>query len=91
MSEDCLVLNVWSPKQNGTMLKPVLFYIHGGFLKSGSIFLSLYNGSALATQDIVLVSANYRLGQLGFLYGGTESAPGNLGPNPKNNAPNTAN
>ncbi|CAG2117359.1 unnamed protein product, partial [Medioppia subpectinata] len=58
-----------------TPLKPVMFWIHGGALKMGSSFQ--YNGSALATHDVVFVSTNYRLGQLGFLYGDREDAPGN--------------
>ncbi|CAG2181086.1 unnamed protein product, partial [Oppiella nova] len=45
----------------------------------GSIFHKLINGSVLATNDVVIVSVNYRLGQLGFLYGGDQAAPGNLG------------
>ena len=83
-SEDCLVLNVWSPNlpTNGTKtaLKPVMFWIYGGGLMVGSIFqLPQYDGSLLATHDVVLVSVNYRVGIFGFLYGGEESAPGNLG------------
>ena len=56
-----------------------MFWIYGGGLSLGSIFQPVYNGSVLATRDVVLVSANYRLGQFGFLYGGEESAPGNVG------------
>ena len=81
ISEDCLVLNIWSPKEdnNTTKLKPVMFWIHGGGLVVGSIFQPSYNGSVLATHDVVFVSVNYRLGALGFLYGGEDSAPGNIG------------
>ena len=79
-NEDCLVLNIWSPEnEKGMKLKPVLFWIHGGALDFGSIFQSWYNGSVLATHDIIVVSVNYRIGWLGFLYGGEESAPGNVG------------
>ena len=78
--EDCLLVNIWSPKsQTQTILKPVMFWIYAGGLVGGSIFQSWYNGSVLATHDIVLVSANYRVGWFGFLYGGDESAPGNVG------------
>ncbi|CAG2168169.1 unnamed protein product [Oppiella nova] len=84
-NEDCLVLNIWTPntsKNNsskGSPLKPVMFWIHGGSLTSGSIFMTPYNASVLATNDVVLVSTNYRLGPFGFLYGGREDAPGNVG------------
>ena len=79
-SEDCLFVNVWTPVTgNISTLKPVMFWIYGGALKSGSIFLPLYNGTALATYDVVIVSVNYRLGPFGFLYGGEGDAPGDVG------------
>ena len=77
-SEDCLVLNVWT-KGNSDPLKPVMFWIHGGGFTQGNIFDPLFNGSVLATYDVVIVSANYRLGPFGWLYGGDDSAPGNVG------------
>ncbi|XP_054158965.1 cholinesterase 1-like, partial [Oppia nitens] len=78
-SEDCLVLNVWTPSLETTGLKPVMFWIYGGAFSLGSIFQTDYNGSVLATNDVVFVAANYRVGELGFLYGAHESAPGNAG------------
>ncbi|CAG2114150.1 unnamed protein product [Medioppia subpectinata] len=82
VSEDCLVLNIWTPNArnnntNKSHLKPVMFWIYGGALVFGSI--NTYNGSFLAAHDVVFVAANYRLGQLGFLYGDREDAPGNVG------------
>ncbi len=83
LSEDCLVLNIWSPELpvNTTHFKakPVMFFIYGGGFAIGSIYQSLYDGRVLATNDVVVVTANYRLGAFGFLYGGQESAPGNMG------------
>ncbi|XP_054165717.1 cholinesterase-like [Oppia nitens] len=84
LSEDCLYVNIWSPNRvNHSMPnipKAVMFFIHGGGLQTGSIFLlSFYNGSILATNDVVVVTTNYRLGPFGFLYGADESAPGNVG------------
>jgi para-nitrobenzyl esterase len=66
-NEDCLYLNVWTPKQLHTGL-PVLVFFHGGaFQLSGSAF-PYFNGAALAqTGDVVVVTVNYRLGALGFL------------------------
>ena len=79
-SEDCLSLNIWSPKsENQTHLKPVMFWIYGGAGAFGSIFQPWYNGSVLATNEVIVVSVNYRVGMFGFLYGGEESAPGNTG------------
>ncbi|CAG2117445.1 unnamed protein product, partial [Medioppia subpectinata] len=75
MSEDCLVLNIWTADVKA--LKPVMFWIHGGGLNIGTIFQTWFNGSVLATKDVVVVSVNYRLGPFGFLYGDREDAPGN--------------
>ncbi|CAG2171427.1 unnamed protein product [Oppiella nova] len=55
-----------------------MFSIYGGALNIGSIFQDIYNASVLATNDVVVVSVNYRVGPLGFLYGGDETAPGNV-------------
>ncbi|MDG6078077.1 carboxylesterase family protein [Erythrobacter litoralis] len=65
LSEDCLSLNVWS--QEGIGNAPVLVWIHGGALVSGSSSLGMYNGAHLARKGAVVVSINYRLGVLGFL------------------------
>ncbi|XP_054166309.1 cholinesterase 1-like [Oppia nitens] len=85
VNEDCLFLNIWAPNQasNDSVankpLKKVMFWIYGGSLTSGSIFLPVYYGEALAAHDVVVVTTNYRLGAFGFLYGGDGSAPGDVG------------
>jgi para-nitrobenzyl esterase len=67
-SEDCLYLNVWSPAADGKK-RPVMFWIHGGGFVSGSGSLPMYDGAELAKKgDVVVVTINYRLGPLGFLY-----------------------
>ncbi|CAG2116155.1 unnamed protein product, partial [Medioppia subpectinata] len=83
-SEDCLVLNVWTPTvrtgdRQKAHLKPVMFWIYGGAFLIGSIFQQQYNASLLAAHNVVVVSVNYRLGPFGFLYGDREDAPGNVG------------
>ena len=63
MSEDCLYLNIWSPKDKTSeeTLKPVLFWIHGGGLTAGSSVEKFYSGHVLAAKgDIVVVTINYR-------------------------------
>jgi para-nitrobenzyl esterase len=65
MSEDCLTLNIWTPKT--ARGAPVLVWIHGGALTTGSSSESVYDGAKLASQGVVLVSINYRLGVLGYL------------------------
>lgn len=65
VSEDCLTLNVWTPTSAGKL--PVMVWIHGGALLSGSSAEPLYDGAKLAAQGIVVVSINYRLGLMGYL------------------------
>ena len=66
-SEDCLYLNVWTGGISGEAKQPVMVWIHGGGLSLGWGHQRGYNGTHLATQGVVLVSINYRLGALGFL------------------------
>ncbi|MFM2287995.1 MAG: hypothetical protein RL684_1138 [Pseudomonadota bacterium] len=83
-SEDCLVLNIWSP-QGGAAHKPVMVYSHGGGFEAGSGGSVMADGANLAREnDVVVVATNHRLGILGFLYldhlGGDEYAgSGNRG------------
>ena len=63
-SEDCLSLNVWTTGGRG---KAVLLFVPGGGFTQGGGGESIYNGSVLAKQDIVMVTMNYRLGAAGFL------------------------
>lgn len=80
ISEDCLFLNIYSPPSNGTSLKPVVVYIHGGFFSYGGISMKLHDASELSARgDVVAVTIAYRLGAFGFLNMGTEDAPGNMG------------
>lgn len=67
VSEDCLYLNVWTPKNAGQTKLPVLVWIHGGAFTGGSGAVPIYNGAALANEGIVVVTINYRLGVYGFL------------------------
>jgi para-nitrobenzyl esterase len=64
-SEDCLSLNIWTPADARNA--PVLVWIHGGSLVSGSSSEPMYDGAKLAGLGIVVVSINYRLGVLGYL------------------------
>src|SRR5690242_19494982 len=68
-SEDCLVLNVWTPALNDGHKRPVMFWIHGGGFTSGSGSAPLYDGANLARRgDVVVVTINHRLGALGYTY-----------------------
>lgn len=78
--ENCLTLNVFTPQVlTAGQRSPlnVMFWIHGGaFMQGGS---ALYGPEKLMASPIVLVTANYRLGVLGFLSTGDDIAPGNYG------------
>lgn len=67
-SEDCLVLNVWTPDADRSK-RPVLFWCHGGGFTVGSGSGGWADGTALARGgDVIVVSVNHRLGPLGYLY-----------------------
>jgi para-nitrobenzyl esterase len=65
--EDCLNLNVWTPALDGGR-RPVMVWVHGGSFMTGTGSSGLYRGGRLArSEDVVVVTINYRLGLLGFL------------------------
>jgi len=63
-SEDCLFLNVWTPR--GAKRAPVMVWLHGGGNSLGAGSLGAYDGSAFVRDGVILVTINYRLGPLGF-------------------------
>lgn len=65
-SEDCLQLNVWTPKWPLKSPAPVMVWFHGGGNIAGSAIEPLFNGENFARHGVVLVTANYRLGVFGF-------------------------
>ena len=67
-SEDCLFLNVTTPACDDAA-RPVLVWIHGGGFVNGSSSSAWYDPTRMATRgDVVVVTVNYRLGALGFLW-----------------------
>lgn len=66
-SENCLFVNVWRPAgaAPGARL-PVMVWIHGGAFVFGSGSWPDTSGVQFASQGVVLVTLNYRLGRLGF-------------------------
>jgi para-nitrobenzyl esterase len=64
--EDCLSVNVYTPKAAPAAALPVMVFIYGGAFTSGGS--SLYDGRTLSeTGNVITVTLNYRLGALGFL------------------------
>jgi len=80
--EDCLYLNVWTPSLDDRR-RPTMVFIHGGAYRGGSGSTPMYDGEAFARDDVVLVTLNYRLHALGFLFLDQDfegaSGTGNLG------------
>jgi para-nitrobenzyl esterase len=83
-SEDCLVLNVFTPQASAAQKRPVMVWLHGGGFSTGSGSDGLYDGSALCREgDVVVVTLNHRLGVFGYLFLGSLSdefaRSGNIG------------
>ncbi|MFI6375669.1 carboxylesterase/lipase family protein [Streptomyces sp. NPDC050546] len=77
-----LTVNVFTPRRalGDGVARPVLVWWHGGGFTSGSGGWDWYDGARLAALgDIVVVTANYRVGPLGYLYL-PEIGAANLGP-----------
>lgn len=79
LSEDCLYLNVITPHPRPRNAA-VLMWIFGGGFYSGTSTLDVYDPKILASEEnVIVVSIQYRVSSLGFLYFGIEDAPGNVG------------
>jgi len=76
--EDCLNLNVYTPKIDGKK-RAVMVYIHGGAFIMGGGASYFFGPNYLLENDVVLVTFNYRLGALGFLATNDKAAGGNFG------------
>ncbi|HET9359515.1 MAG TPA: carboxylesterase/lipase family protein [Vicinamibacterales bacterium] len=84
-SEDCLVLNVWTPALSDGRKRPVMVWCHGGGFATGSGSSPVTEGANLARRgDVVVVTINHRLNVLGFTAleeagGSTFAASGDVG------------
>jgi para-nitrobenzyl esterase len=66
ISEECLVLNVWTPALDQAR-RPVLIWLHGGGFQEGAGSETVFHGETfVAREDIVLITVNHRLGVLGY-------------------------
>ncbi|XP_037069411.1 venom carboxylesterase-6-like [Pollicipes pollicipes] len=80
--EDCLFVNVYSPRLpagDGEPRLPVMVWIHGGAFISGSGDADLHGVDFLMDEDVVVVTFNYRLNVFGFFTTDDAVAPGNVG------------
>ncbi|XP_037925135.1 acetylcholinesterase-like [Hermetia illucens] len=79
LSEDCLYINVVVPRPRQKNL-PVMLWIFGGGFYSGTATLDVYDHRILAAEEnVIVISMQYRVASLGFLFLGTPEAPGNAG------------
>jgi para-nitrobenzyl esterase len=84
-SEDCLVLDLWTPGVGDEKARPVMVWLHGGGYFVGSGGDKYYHGSNLARgNDVIVVSLNHRLNAFGFFdlgdkAGSKYQASGNVG------------
>ena len=64
-SEDCLYLDIKTPKKKSSKLLPVMFWVHGGGNTSG--LKDLYDYSTMVNRhNVIVVTINYRLGAFGW-------------------------
>lgn len=76
-TEDCLVLNIFTPKMpDEDTLLPVIMWIHGGGYRFGSA--AQYGPDPITDNQVIFVAIQYRLGTLGVLGSGRREFPGNL-------------
>jgi para-nitrobenzyl esterase len=74
--EDCLTLNVFESASPGNWQLPVMVYFHGGGNNSGSAQQPPLDAPPLATHGVIVVTAQYRLGLLGFFANSLLTAEG---------------
>jgi para-nitrobenzyl esterase len=68
-SENCLVLNIWTPAIGDDKKRPVLIWLHGRGFAQGAGSETQYNGARMAKRgDAVVITINHRLNVFGYLY-----------------------
>ena len=65
--DDWLTINVFSPDLGAAGL-PVMVWIYGGGYRFGASSLVGYDGTPLASQNVVVVTFNHRIGVEGYAY-----------------------
>ncbi|HEV7692265.1 MAG TPA: carboxylesterase family protein [Hyphomonadaceae bacterium] len=64
ISEDCLKLSIWAPEKASKA--PVIVWLHGGGHANGSSADKYTTGAGFASDGVILVGVNYRLGAFGY-------------------------
>lgn len=67
-SNNCQNLNLWTPGLSDGKRRPIMVWLHGGGMSSGSGNGAQNDGANLArAEDVVVVAVNHRLNVYGFL------------------------
>ncbi|XP_065209356.1 juvenile hormone esterase-like [Planococcus citri] len=77
--EDCLYLNLYTPKISNETLLPVMVFTYGGQFMYDNALPHRYGPHYFMDRDVILITFHYRLGSLGFLSTEDEIIPGNYG------------
>ena len=68
-SEDCLVLNVWTPATGDGGRRPVMVWLHGRAFAAGAGSERWYDGETMSSRgDVVVITLNHRLNVFGYLH-----------------------
>lgn len=66
-SEDCLNVNIWIPTECSSEPLPVMVWVHGGGFIFGTGTAPECEATRMAKHGVVVVTIDYRLGNLGFM------------------------
>uniref|UniRef100_A0A8C9UCT9 Thyroglobulin n=1 Tax=Serinus canaria TaxID=9135 RepID=A0A8C9UCT9_SERCA len=79
VSEDCLYLHIFVPDTTVKNMSVLLFFHNGGSYNAEEGKTTLDGSYLAAIGNVIIVTANYRVGVFGFLSTGSAEARGNAG------------
>ncbi|NXH63383.1 THYG protein, partial [Rhabdornis inornatus] len=79
VSEDCLYLHIFVPATTVKNMSVLLFFHNGGSYNAEEGKTTLDGSYLAAIGNVIVVTANYRVGVFGFLSTGSAEASGNAG------------
>ncbi|KAK2513360.1 Tg [Columba livia] len=79
VSEDCLYLNIFVPATTVKNMSVLLFFHNGGSYSAEAGKTTIDGSYLAAISNIIVVTANYRVGVFGFLSTGSSEMSGNAG------------
>ncbi|KFP86930.1 Thyroglobulin, partial [Acanthisitta chloris] len=79
VSEDCLYLNIFVPATTVKNMAVLLFFHNGGSYNAEEGKTTLDGSYLAAIGNVIVVTANYRVGAFGFLSTGSAGVSGNAG------------